>query len=243
MAHYGSFFKLAEILQIIAESENDQDLRLMAQEEYNTMKRILEIERKIVSALLPKDNADQGNAILEVRAVSIFNFINILKKCSFKSDILIVMIFMYERYAVLSEESSADYFSVSINSGGVLGNLKDESGVHRVQRIPATEKQGRVHTSIITVAILPEPTEDNVKLSNYTFTLNSYINVGDVIDPFISTSNTTPPVTVYPNGNSVPLSNGNLSHAQQSDEQRLNNNSLSVDSGYFIVQTEKEVNM
>ncbi|KAG9291521.1 hypothetical protein G9A89_021940 [Geosiphon pyriformis] len=183
---YGSFFviihwslkELTEILQMIAESENDQDLRLMAQEEYtNTVKRILDIERKIVSALLPKDNADQGNAILEVRAGTGGD-----EAALFGNE----MLRMYERYAVLrkwqfeilsvSEESSGGIkeASVSINGSGVFGNLRYESGVHRVQRIPATENQGRVHTSTITVAILPEPTEVDVNIKESDLRIDIY---------------------------------------------------------------------
>ncbi|CAG8662776.1 4301_t:CDS:2 [Cetraspora pellucida] len=131
-----------------------------------------------VSALISKDSADKGNAILEIRAGTGGN-----EAALFAADILN----MYERYAFLRkwkferlsivEESAIGAIKeamASISGQGVFGNLRYESGVHRVQRVPVTDKAGRVHTSTVTVAILPQPTEADVNIRETDLRIDYY---------------------------------------------------------------------
>ncbi|CAG8439451.1 1325_t:CDS:10 [Ambispora leptoticha] len=170
--------ELLEISQMIADSKNDQDLKAMAQEEYKRTKdQIRELERTIVTELLPKDSADEGSAILEIRAGAGGD-----EAAIFAGEILR----MYEKYAFLqkwrfeilsiSEDSigAMKEATASITGMAVFGNMKYESGVHRVQRVPATENQGRVHTSTITVAILPQATDVEVDIKDSDLKIDYY---------------------------------------------------------------------
>jgi peptide chain release factor 1 len=138
----------------------DRDLAAMAQEELAALAaRIAAAEQTLRLALLPKDSADEKSAILEVRAGTGGD-----EAALFAGDLFR----MYARYAdarrwkteIISESESAlgGYKEViaSVTGKGVFARLKFESGVHRVQRVPATETSGRIHTSAATVAVLPE---------------------------------------------------------------------------------------
>lgn len=138
----------------------DPDLAEMARQELPPLEaRIVEAEQRLRLALLPKDAADEKSAILEVRAGTGGD-----EAALFAADLFR----MYARYAdargwkteIISESESAlgGYKEViaSITGRGVFARLKFESGVHRVQRVPATETSGRIHTSAATVAVLPE---------------------------------------------------------------------------------------
>jgi len=129
--------------------------------------RVPQLEREIQRALLPKDEADARNAILEVRAGTGGD-----EAALFASELFE----MYQRYAQLhrwrfevlgiSENDIGGYkeASASISGTNVFARLKFESGVHRVQRVPATETQGRIHTSTATVAVLPEAEEVDIQI-------------------------------------------------------------------------------
>jgi peptide chain release factor 1 len=150
------------------EEENDPELKGMAAEELATLKAQLEVaDRKLALALLPKDAADERSAILEIRAGTGGD-----EAALFAGDLFR----MYQRYAdsqgwrtELMSASPAElggYKEVvaSITGAGVFAKLKFESGVHRVQRVPATESGGRIHTSAATVAVLPEAEEVDVAI-------------------------------------------------------------------------------
>jgi peptide chain release factor 1 len=129
--------------------------------------RIGELEQKLRIALLPKDAADEKSAILEVRAGTGGD-----EAALFAADLFR----MYSRYADLrgwkvevisvSENDLGGYKEIvaSITGEGVFARLKFESGVHRVQRVPATEASGRIHTSAATVAVLPEAEELDIDI-------------------------------------------------------------------------------
>ena len=131
--------------------------------------KIEELERQLKVQLLPKDAADEKSAILEVRAGTGGE-----EAALFAGDLFR----MYQRYAdrhgwkvnVLSASESATggYKEIiaSITGKGVFARLKFESGVHRVQRVPETEAQGRIHTSAATVAVLPEAEEVDIKIDD-----------------------------------------------------------------------------
>jgi peptide chain release factor 1 len=148
------------IAEMLADAGTDVELRRLAEEEYlRALATIDELEHAIRLALLPKDAADEKGAILEVRAGTGGD-----EAALFAGDLFR----MYQRYAeirgwkvdVLSENpGTAGGFKeiiAEISGRGVFARLKFESGVHRVQRVPDTETQGRIHTSAATVAVLPE---------------------------------------------------------------------------------------
>jgi peptide chain release factor 1 len=131
--------------------------------------KIDELEHRLKVQLLPKDAADEKSAILEVRAGTGGE-----EAALFAGDLFR----MYQRYAdrmgwkvnVLSASESATggYKEIiaNITGKGVFARLKFESGVHRVQRVPETEAQGRIHTSAATVAVLPEAEEVDIKIDD-----------------------------------------------------------------------------
>lgn len=149
-------------------SSTDVDLAQMAQEEVpNLEKQVANLERDIQLALLPADESDERDAIVEIRAGTGGN-----EAAIFAADLYR----MYNRYAETAGLKTEDLESSPSELGGlkevifkvsgeaVFRKLRYESGVHRVQRVPATEAQGRIHTSTATVAVLPEAEEVDFEL-------------------------------------------------------------------------------
>ena len=169
---------MAEAEEMSADESLDKEMRDMAYEEFYALKEQLpQIEHEIKVALLPKSEDDEKNAILEVRAGTGGDEAALFAAVLFE---------MYQRYAqkqgwkfeVLdaNENGIGGYkeASAKITGTDVFAKLKFESGAHRVQRVPVTESQGRVHTSAATVAVLPEIEE-----------VDLYINPADLkIDVF-----------------------------------------------------------
>ncbi len=155
-----------QALDDVSEAEamlSDPEMKALAEEELPVLRqRIPEMEQRLRLALLPKDAADTHSAIMEIRPGTGGD-----EAALFAADLLR----MYQRYAesqgwqfeILDQQDSdlggIKEVSVSIKGEGVFAKLKFESGVHRVQRVPETEAQGRVHTSAATVAVLPEAEE------------------------------------------------------------------------------------
>jgi peptide chain release factor 1 len=148
----------------------DLEMRKLAESELDAVrKRLLTLDEKVKSLLLPKDEADEKNAILEVRAGTGGDEAALFAAELFR---------MYQRYAALkgwrfeiiemSETGLGGLKEViaEIAGRGVFARLKFESGVHRVQRVPATEGSGRIHTSAATVAVLPEAEEVDIKIDD-----------------------------------------------------------------------------
>jgi peptide chain release factor 1 len=148
--------------------EADAELRTMAADELRENEALLaEADRRLALALLPRDAADERAAMLEIRAGTGGD-----EAALFAGDLLR----MYQRYAErqgwrveLISASASDAGGVkeavvSVEGRGVFARLKFESGVHRVQRVPATESGGRIHTSAATVAVLPEAEEVDVHI-------------------------------------------------------------------------------
>jgi peptide chain release factor 1 len=149
--------------------EGDEELREMAKEEIPQLKaRIEELEQRITVLLLPKDPNDDKNVILEIRAGTGGDEAGLFAADLFR---------MYARFAEMSNWR-VEVLSSSAASGmggfkeviamiegrGAYSRLKYESGVHRVQRVPVTEAQGRIHTSAVTVAVLPEAEDVEVQI-------------------------------------------------------------------------------
>jgi peptide chain release factor 1 len=158
-------------LDDLAEAEgwlSDPEMRSLAEEELPALKsRIPEMEQALRVALLPKDAADARPAILEIRPGTGGDEAGL-----FAADLLR----MYQRYAErmgwqfnILEEQHSDLggikeVTVHVQGEGVFARLKYESGVHRVQRVPETEAQGRIHTSAATVAVLPEAEDVDIDI-------------------------------------------------------------------------------
>ena len=153
----------------LLESETDDEMRDMAKMEINELdeKRPL-LEEEIKVMLIPKDPEDDKNVIIELRAGTGGD-----EACIFVEDIfrMYTMYFKEKSWKhdiINSSEGTVKGYkeiSMSVEGEGIYGTLKFESGAHRVQRVPETESQGRVHTSAITVAVLPEAEEVDFELN------------------------------------------------------------------------------
>ncbi len=166
----------------ILSTEKDDELRDMAKMELDELSSKLEpLEEKIKLLLIPKDPEDDKNAILEIRAgtggdeASLFAgelMRMYVKYCDSKS---------WKTEITSSTEGTQGGFKevvLNVSGNGVYGVLKYESGVHRVQRVPQTETQGRVHTSAASVAVLPEADEFDVELNNADIKRDEYCSSG-----------------------------------------------------------------
>jgi peptide chain release factor 1 len=153
----------------LLESETDDEMREMAKMEISELdekRPILEEEIKVM--LIPKDPEDDKNVIIELRAGTGGD-----EACIFVEDIfrMYTMYFKEKSWKhdiINSSEGTVKGYkeiSMSVEGDGIYGTLKFESGAHRVQRVPETESQGRVHTSAITVAVLPEAEEVDFELN------------------------------------------------------------------------------
>src|SRR5262245_23499042 len=172
---------IEESKAVIAE-ESDADMRAYAQEELQQLEqRFVRVEQELKVLLVPKDPNDEKNVVLEIRAGTGGDEASLFAAEVFR---------MYTRYAeaqrwnveVLStSESGVGGLKevIAIFEGkGAYSRLKYESGVHRVQRVPETEQQGRVHTSAITVAVLPEAEEVDVKIDAKDLRIDTFCSSG-----------------------------------------------------------------
>ena len=162
--------------------EQDVELRAMAEEEIARLEpELTAIEEQLKVLLLPKDPLDDKNVVLEIRAGTGGDEATLFAAEIFR---------MYSRYAETLkwkiEVTSASESAVGglkevialVSGDKVYSKLKYESGVHRVQRVPVTEQQGRVHTSAITVAVLPEADEVEVKLEPKDIRVDTFCSSG-----------------------------------------------------------------
>ena len=171
---------IAEARAMLA--ENDPEMRAMAEEELLQLEeRLPRVEEELKLLLLPKDPNDEKNVVVEIRAATGGDEASLFAAEVFR---------MYTRFAELhrwkveilssSESSVGGLKDVSfvVEGDKVYSQLKYESGVHRVQRVPATETQGRVHTSAITVAVLPEAEEVDVKIEQKDLRIDTFCSSG-----------------------------------------------------------------
>lgn len=171
-----------ECAQMLADPETDADMKEMAEEEFHELKkRIPDLERGVQLMLLPKDEADEKNAIIEIRAGTGGD-----EAALFAADLYR----MYQKYAekmgwkfeVLDfNEIGIGGFkeiTASITGKNVFARFKYESGVHRVQRVPATESGGRIHTSAATVAVLPEAEDVDIVIDTKDLRIDTYRSQG-----------------------------------------------------------------
>lgn len=159
---------LQELYDLLSTDKDKEMFELAKEESEDMIIQLKQLEKELIAELAPKDVADDTSAILEIRAGAGGDEASI-----FSAD----MARMYERFSQLKrwkwevlacsdETGNKGFKDITVNIGGknVFGTLKYESGVHRVQRVPATESQGRIHTSTVTVAIMPQPTEVQVQV-------------------------------------------------------------------------------
>jgi peptide chain release factor 1 len=171
-----------DLAELIADPGTDGEMRAMAEEEFAVLKdRLPALERDIMVLLLPKDAADERSAILEIRAGAGGD-----EAALFASELFQ----MYQRYAQsqgwkfeIMEISHSDIggfrdATAEVNGRGVFARLKFESGVHRVQRVPKTETQGRIHTSTVTVAVLPEAEEVDIDIQDKDLRIDVFRSSG-----------------------------------------------------------------
>ena len=162
--------------------ESDPEMRAYAQDELTQLEaRVLQVEADLKLLLLPKDPNDEKNVVLEIRAGTGGDEATLFAAEIFR---------MYTRYAE-SQRWKVEVLSTSestvgglkeviaiIEGQGVYSRMKYESGVHRVQRVPQTETQGRVHTSAVTVAVLPEAEDVDIKIEAKDIRIDTFCSSG-----------------------------------------------------------------
>lgn len=172
---------ISEAAELLRE-ETDEDMRAMLKEEdKEARKKVAELEEEIKVMLLPKDEDDDKNVIIEIRAGAGGD-----EAALFAAELKR----MYEMYSATQkfkiEELDGNYTegggvkeaSFMVKGKGAFSKLKWESGVHRVQRVPETESQGRVHTSTATVAVLPEAVNVQVEINEKDLQIDTYRSGG-----------------------------------------------------------------
>jgi len=171
-----------DLKKIINDQNSEKDMKELAEKELAVLiKKKEKNEKKIKLFLLPKDDADKKNAIIEIRAgtggleASLFasDLFKMYEKVSNKKKWIVELISISK-----SDAGGLKEVIALIKGKNIYSTLKYESGVHRVQRVPNTETQGRVHTSAATVAVLPEAEEVDVKIEEKDLRIDVFRSSG-----------------------------------------------------------------
>ncbi|MBI2568700.1 MAG: peptide chain release factor 1 [Candidatus Schekmanbacteria bacterium] len=182
-AYYALKRQVQEVAELVASAGADEELLALAREEQQQLAtRQEKLNQEILAAVMPHDPNDDKNIILEIRAGTGGE-----EAALFAGELFRMYLRLAERRSwrveLLSQSDSeikGGYKEVIANVTGkkVFGSLKYERGVHRVQRVPATESQGRIHTSAVTVAVLPEAEEVEVEISPEDLRIDVYRSSG-----------------------------------------------------------------
>ncbi|MCI9020952.1 MAG: peptide chain release factor 1 [Eubacterium sp.] len=203
---YGEYKKAKQSIEdslVMLDEESDDELRELAKEELNESKaKVTELENRLKILLLPKDPNDEKNVIVEIRAgaggdeaalfaAEIYRmYVHYAESCRWKIETLEM-----EEIGIGGMKS----VNFMVTGQGAYSRLKFESGVHRVQRVPETESQGRIHTSTITVAVMPEAEEVDVQIDEKDIRIDVMRASGNG-GQCVNTTDSAVRLTHYPTG-------------------------------------------